>query len=152
MCGMNRRPLHIIVDFNVRHKAARDMIAGIMRYATAHPRWELMLRGNHPSNDGFVTDGSAQIDGLISGYGNDINRTNAPNQTDIRRLLRRGSPLKGIAVISVPPVSVPGIPCSRIDVDHREIARQSGFASETYLKNLFKKKYGMTMSEYRERN
>lgn len=33
-----------------------------------------------------------------------------------------------------------------------DIARQSGFASETYLKNLFRKKYGMTMSEYRERN
>lgn len=118
---MRKKALHVIVNFNIRYKAARDMITGIMRYAMAHPRWELMLRGNHPSNDGFVTDAGARVDGLISGY--DLNRTDEPDQAEIRRLIRRGSTLRGVTVISVPSVDIAGIPCSRIDVDHREIAR-----------------------------
>ena len=64
---MRHKQLRVIVDFNVRYKAAQDMIDGILHYAASHPHWELLLRGNHPSNDGFVTDRDMPVDVLISG-------------------------------------------------------------------------------------
>ena len=121
--GMRRRSFTVILNFNVRHKAARDMITGVMRYATAHPEWVLLMRGNHPSNDGFSVDTQQPVDGLISGY--DLSRRDEPGQDDIHALLAPGSPLRGITLVTVPHISVGRIPVSRIDIDHRQIAQSA---------------------------
>ena len=85
--GMDHKALHIIVDFNVRHKGARDMIAGIMRYATPHPKWELLMRGNHPSNDGFAIERNCPVHGIISGY--DLSRNDEAEQREIMKLVTK---------------------------------------------------------------
>ena len=62
---MAKRTYRVIVDLDVRHQAAREVIAGILRFAAKHPEWDLQMRGNHPSNDGFTLDPKWIPDGLI---------------------------------------------------------------------------------------
>lgn len=118
---MHRRHLNVIANFNIRHKAARDMITGIMRYAASNPRWELQLLGNHPSNDGFSILASDAVDGIITGY--NPNDKDEPDQDYVQQVLRHGTALKGMTVISVPLLVDARIPCTRIDIDHHEVAR-----------------------------
>lgn len=127
---MRQKPIHIIVDFNVRHKAARDMIAGIMRYAAAHPQWEILIRGNHPSNDGFVIDRNCPIDGIISGY--DLSRTDENDQREIKKLFAAGTTLRGAVFISNAPYRQEFVPVAWVDVDHRRIAQE---AAHLFLRN-----------------
>ena len=127
---MRQGTFHIIVDFNVRHKAARDMIAGIMRYATAHPRWELLMRGNHPSNDGFAIDRDSPIDGIISGY--DLSRDDESDQREIKKLFAHGTTLRGAVFISSAPHLQRFVPAAWIDVDQRRIAQE---AAQLFIRN-----------------
>lgn len=62
---MAKRTYRVVVDLDVRHQAAREVIAGILRFAAKHPEWDLQMRGNHPSNDGFTLDPKWTPDGLI---------------------------------------------------------------------------------------
>lgn len=128
--AMRQGPSHIIVDFNVRHKAARDMIAGIMRYAAAHPRWELLMRGNHPSNDGFAIDRDSPIDGIISGY--DLSRDDESDQREIKKLFAHGTTLRGAVFISSAPHLQRFVPAAWIDVDQRRIAQE---AAQLFIRN-----------------
>ena len=97
LCGMAKRTYRVIVDLDVRHQAAREVIAGILRFSAKHPEWDLQMRGNHPSNDGFTLDPNWKPDGLI------------------------------------------------IDA----IAERCSFRNGNYLKNLFAKRFGQTMSAFR---
>lgn len=56
---------HIAVALDVRHYTARRIIAGVYKYAATRPDWEIVLLGNHPSNDGFIISDSARITGAI---------------------------------------------------------------------------------------
>lgn len=62
---MKKKSYRVIVDLDVRHQAAREVIAGILRFAAKHPEWDVQMRGNHPSNDGFMLDADWMPDGLI---------------------------------------------------------------------------------------
>lgn len=62
---MKSRVLRIIVSLDVRHRASQNVIAGILRFAAAHPKWDVQMRDNHPSNDGFAADSDWRPDGLI---------------------------------------------------------------------------------------
>ena len=62
---MKKKTYRVIVDLDVRHQAAREVIAGILRFAAKHPEWDIQMRGNHPSNDGFMIDADWMPDGLI---------------------------------------------------------------------------------------
>ena len=62
---MAKRTYRVIVDLDVRHQAAREVIAGILRFAAKHTEWDVQMRGNHPSNDGFTLDPKWAPDGLI---------------------------------------------------------------------------------------
>ncbi len=62
---MSQEPLRIVVSLDVRHRASQDVIAGVLRFAATHPEWDLQMRGNHPSNDGFAVDSEWSPDGLI---------------------------------------------------------------------------------------
>ena len=53
---MKLQPLRVVVSLDVRHRASQNAIAGILRFAAAHPEWDLQMRGNHPSNDGFAVE------------------------------------------------------------------------------------------------
>lgn len=127
---MDHKALHIIVDFNVRHKAARDMIAGIMRYATAHPKWELLMRGNHPSNDGFAIERNCPVHGIISGY--DLSRNDEEDQREIKRLFTSKTTLRGAVFIASPPHRQKFVPTAWVDVDQRHIAQE---AARLFLRN-----------------
>ena len=59
------RTYRVIVNLDVRHQAAREVIAGVLRFAAKHPEWDVQMRGNHPSNDGFMLDPNWTPDGLI---------------------------------------------------------------------------------------
>lgn len=50
---------------DVRHSASQNVIAGVMKFAATHPEWDLQMRGNHPSNDGFAVGEDWRPDGLI---------------------------------------------------------------------------------------
>ena len=127
---MDHKALHIIVDFNVRHKAARDMIVGIMRYATAHPKWELLMRGNHPSNDGFAIERNCPVHGIISGY--DLSRNDEEDQREIKRLFTSKTTLRGAVFIASPPHRQKFVPTAWVDVDQRHIAQE---AARLFLRN-----------------
>lgn len=62
---MKLQPLRVVVSLDVRHRASQNAIAGILRFAAAHPEWDLQMRGNHPSNDGFAVEADWMPDGLI---------------------------------------------------------------------------------------
>ena len=62
---MAKRTYRVVVDLDVRHQAAREVIAGVLRFAAKHPEWDVQMRGNHPSNDGFTLDPNWKPDGLI---------------------------------------------------------------------------------------
>ena len=48
---MRQNPLRIVACLDVRHRASQDVIAGVLRFAAAHPEWDIQMRGNHPAND-----------------------------------------------------------------------------------------------------
>ena len=134
MAGMkNARTSNVVINFNVRYQAARDMIAGIMRFAAAHPDWSLQIRGNHPSNDGFKIGDCARIDGLISGY--DLNRRDEAGQDEVRALFRKGSGLKAAVMMSVPIFRSPHVPVSLVEIDHKALAAT---AAQLFLRHGLK--------------
>ena len=62
---MKNQTVKIVVNLDVRHQASREVIAGVLRFVAIHPEWDLQMRGNHPSNDGFLLDSKWMPDGLI---------------------------------------------------------------------------------------
>ena len=91
---MAKRTYRVIVNLDVRHQAAREVISGILQFAVRHPEWEMQMRGNHPSNDGFALDPKWTPDGMI------IDRA---WQTDEGRELLASSTLRGVIFASVLP-------------------------------------------------
>ena len=62
---MHGKSFRIIASLDVRHRASQDVISGILRFAASHPEWDLQMRDNHPSNDGFAVDSNWEPDGII---------------------------------------------------------------------------------------
>ena len=62
---MKHKPTRVVVCLDVRHRASQDVIAGVLRFAATHPDWDMQMRGNHPSNDGFAVGADWMPDGLI---------------------------------------------------------------------------------------
>ena len=110
---MAKRTYRVIVDLDVRHQAAREVIAGILRFSAKHPEWDLQMRGNHPSNDGFTLDPKWIPDGLII--------DDAWQTREGGKLLSSPSLRGAIFVSSLPP---PGyrIPHETVATDDRALA------------------------------
>lgn len=110
---MAKRTYRVVVDLDVRHQAAREVIAGILRFAAKHPEWDLQMRGNHPSNDGFTLDPNWKPDGLII---DDAWRTH-----EGARLLAIPS-LRGVIFTSTLPPTSFRIPHESVATDDRALA------------------------------
>ena len=171
---MRHKQLRVIVDFNVRYKAARDMIDGILHYAVSHPHWELLMRGGRPHPRTISIKSAIVIERLsttdLTRSGDRVNRAMDFIRTHCRERIGVAQTAHAVGgcvrLLEKDFKAVLGKSICHAIQDCRlqqvtkalrsssaplaNIARQSGFASETYLKSLFKKRYGMTMSEYRE--
>jgi len=60
---MNTRNIAVLLD--IRHKAARDLTSGILRYAATHRNWSVRLLCNHPSNGMLSENKGWHPDGII---------------------------------------------------------------------------------------
>lgn len=60
---MGKGTLTIAVCMDVRQKAAREILCGVMREARQHDGVDVVLLGNHPGNDGFdrISGGTPDI-------------------------------------------------------------------------------------------
>ena len=60
---MSEKALTIAVCMDVRQKAAREIVCGVMREARRRSRVDVVLLGNHPGNDGFdrISGGTPDI-------------------------------------------------------------------------------------------
>ncbi len=58
----------IAVCIDVRQKASRDIVEGVMRCVVAHGGADVMLLGNHPCNDGFERSSAGEPDILVANY------------------------------------------------------------------------------------
>jgi LacI family transcriptional regulator len=62
---MKRKSFRVVVNLDIRNLAAREIVVGVLKFAWHHPLWDVQLRGNHPSNDGFNQDPDWKPDGII---------------------------------------------------------------------------------------
>ena len=68
---MNRKKsVNILVAENICLKAARDIIAGVLRYAAAKRGWNVFVHGGHPLDRDDARSFS-RPDGIITGYSSD---------------------------------------------------------------------------------
>lgn len=68
---MNRkRNVNILVAENICIKAARDIIAGVLRYAVAKRGWNVFVHGGHPLDHDDARS-FCRPDGIITGYSSD---------------------------------------------------------------------------------
>lgn len=65
-----KRSVNILVAENICMKAARDIIAGVLRYAAAKRGWNVYVHGGHP-NDRDDARSFSPPDGIITGYTSD---------------------------------------------------------------------------------
>ena len=63
------KPLEILVHLDWRHVTARDICAGVLRYAVSKPGWNVTIGGNLPPGNGTVFRRGPKFDGIVSGYG-----------------------------------------------------------------------------------
>lgn len=110
---MKQKPLRVVVSLDVRHRASQNVIAGILRFAAAHQEWDLQMRGNHPSNDGFAVEEDWLPDGLIIDDG--------WRSREGGRLISSPS-LKGIIFVSTAPPDSCRIPHKILTTDDRALA------------------------------
>lgn len=109
---MTDKAYRIIVSLDIRHEASREVLSGILRYAASHPEWDIQLRGNHPSNDGFLFDAGWQPDGLVI---DDVSARGAGIKLLSCRTLRGA-----VFVNMLPPPSF-GAPCATLPTDDAAI-------------------------------
>ena len=64
----NRKKWTIAVCVDVRQKASRDIVEGVMRHVLARGGARVMLLGNHPCNDGFDRSAGGEPDILVAQY------------------------------------------------------------------------------------
>ena len=128
---MARRTYRVIVNLDVRHQAAREVIAGVLRFAAKHPEWDVQMRGNHPSNDGFALDPKWTPDGLII--------DNVWQTRDGQRLLATPS-LRGVIFASALPPTSFRTPHETVATDDRALAvaavklfRQHGLGNFAFI-------------------
>lgn len=110
---MRQTPLRIVACLDVRHRASQDVIAGVLRFAAAHPEWDIQMRGNHPANDGFAVDADWSPDGLI---------IDSSWKTRMGSHLLSSPSLKGIIFVSTLPPSGCQIPHEVLSTDDRTLA------------------------------
>ena len=110
---MKQTPLRIVACLDVRHHASQDVIAGVLRFAAAHPEWDIQMRGNHPANDGFAVDADWNPDGLI---------IDNSWKTRMGSALLASPSLKGIVFASTLPPSTCRIPHEVLMTDDRTLA------------------------------
>jgi len=60
------RLLRIVINIPQTAKTARDRIAGIHRYASAHPEWDIFTMGEHYDNLILENFSGLKVDGLIT--------------------------------------------------------------------------------------
>ena len=65
-----KRNVNILVAENICMKAARDIIAGVLRYAAAKRGWNVFVHGGHPLDRDDARPFS-RPDGIITGYSSD---------------------------------------------------------------------------------
>lgn len=115
----------IVILENTAVKAARDIVYGVMRYASTHPEWEMEVITAHPSEvEEAVRIG--QPDGIISGFADEPAN---PIPVPIRRstptvFTCTGGPFKGMTV-----------PYVLLELDDRSIAET---ASSLFLRKRLK--------------
>ncbi len=63
------KPFEILVHLDWRHVPARDICAGVLRYAVSKPEWNVTIGGNLPPGNGIVIRRGSKFDGIVSGYG-----------------------------------------------------------------------------------
>ena len=110
---MAKRTYRVVVNLDVRHQAAREVIAGVLRFAAKHPEWDVQMRGNHPSNDGFMLDPKWTPDGLII--------DSAWQSRDGGKLLATPS-LRGVIFTSTLPPTNFRVPHESVATDDRALA------------------------------
>ena len=103
----------IISSLDIRHEASRGVLAGILRFAASHPEWDLQMRDNHPSNDGFLVNADWSPDGLI------IDGTWSGSAG--RKLLSSKS-LRGVVFVSTMPPKQFRRPYALLATDDRALA------------------------------
>ena len=128
---MAKRTYRVIVNLDVRHQAAREVIAGILRFAAKHPEWDVQMRGNHPSNDGFTLDPNWKPDGLII--------DDAWKSHEGKKMLAIPS-LRGVIFTSTLPPTSFRIPHESVATDDRALAvaaaklfRQHGLTNFAFI-------------------
>lgn len=107
----------IAVLLDIRHKAAKDLTCGILRYAAVHRNWSVHLLGNHPSNETLADDTSWHPDGLII----DRMRDSAEGNEVLSETSLRGAVFVG----TLPPPKGCGFPYVRLCSDNRQIAESA---------------------------
>ena len=122
---MRQTPLRIVACLDVRHRASQDVIAGVLRFAAAHPEWDIQMRGNHPANDGFAVDADWSPDGLI---------IDSSWKTRMGSHLLSSPSLKGIIFVSTLPPSTCQIPHEVLSTDDRTLAET---ATRLFIKHGF---------------
>ena len=128
----------VLVQLDVRYHAARRMIAGILRFAATHEQWDLMMQGNHPSNDGFKLDPNWRPDGVISDGSWRTSRSAL--FTGLASHNAKSQPLRGIVFANCIPPKRCRVPHATIRTDERAIAvaaaelfRHHGFANFAFV-------------------
>ena len=114
----------IVILENTAVKAARDIVYGVMRYASTRPEWKAV--GNLAKIVGCSTR-LLEKDFKTATGRSIIDEHNRIRLAKVQELLRNTS------------------------LDETAIDTASGFGSCAYLRNLFRKRFGLTMRTWRQR-
>ena len=97
-------------------EASRKVLAGMLRYASSRPEWDVQLCGSNTADVGFLLDSGWRPDGLVIDGGW---RSGAG-----RRLLTQRSVRGALFVSTAPPRSF-AAPCATLSTDDAAIAREA---------------------------
>lgn len=134
-----KRNIKIFVAESISMKAARDIIAGVLRYAAAKRVWNVFVHGGHP----FDRDDArpfSRPDGIITGHALDEPANPMPAG------MRRNIPT---VFTCIAPYSRMKAPSASIYADDQAIAAECGYGSPGTLRNAFRAQFGTTMRTWR---
>lgn len=122
MAQRRKSTRRILVAENISMKAARDLIAGALRYAASNPSWNVFVYGGHLLDGDFKRKFS-RPDGIITGYSPEDPMNPVPHN------LRRHIPT---VFTCVTPLSGMKAPSATINADNSAIGEA---AAKCFLRN-----------------
>lgn len=99
MDGSDFSSTRILVNVDFGQKAARDLLGGVLRYASLHPSWDVHIHRGHPMNRIPMTSASWHPHGIIT--------DRALSRMQIERMRQFG--LKGIISLNDDEASCPHV-------------------------------------------